>query len=104
MCRGLCCTRRRKAHAPTVVTVRPPQEAAIAVTINPEKPRKGCLYAAHTAIASACRYPRSTPLGSEVRLGDKVVLSLLDLPRPFLKLKALEMEDVAKAVIKETKA
>tara|TARA_B100000780_G_scaffold49305_1_gene30562 strand:+ start:558 stop:659 length:102 start_codon:yes stop_codon:yes gene_type:complete len=33
-----------------------------------------------------------------------VVLSLLDLPRPFLKLKALEMEDVAKAVIKETKA
>ena len=52
-------------------------------TINPEKPRKGCF---------------------EVRVGDKAVVSLLDLPRPFLKLKALEMEDVAKAVIKEMKA
>merc|ERR1711865_1170751 len=36
----------------------------------------------------------------EVRVGDKAVVSLLALPRPFLKLKALEMEDVAKAVIK----
>ena len=59
------------------------QDAAIVATINPEKPRKGCF---------------------EVRVGDKAVISLLDLPRPFLKLKALEMEDVAKAVIKETKA
>jgi hypothetical protein len=32
------------------------------------------------------------------------VVSLLDLPRPFLKLKALAMEDVAKLVIKEIKA
>ena len=38
--------------------------------------------------------------GSEVRVGDKAVLSLLDMPRPFVKLKALEMEDVAKDVIK----
>ena len=59
------------------------QDAAIVAIINPEKPRKGCF---------------------EVRVGDKAVISLLDLPRPFLKLKALEMEDVAKAVIKETKA
>ena len=53
-------------------------DGAIVVTINPEKPRKGCF---------------------EVRVGDKAVVSLLDLPRPFLKLKALGMEDVAKAVI-----
>ena len=59
------------------------QDAAIVAIINPEKPRKGCF---------------------EVRVGDKAVISLLDLPRPFLKLKALEMEDVAKAVIKEIKA
>ena len=58
-------------------------DKAIAVTINPEKPRKGCF---------------------EVRVGDKAVVSLLDLPRPFLKLKALAMEDVAKLVIKEIKA
>ena len=59
------------------------QDAAIVAIINPEKPRKGCF---------------------EVRVGDKAVVSLLDLPRPFLKLKALEMEDVAELVIKETKA
>jgi len=49
------------------------------ITVNPEKPRKGCF---------------------EVRVGDKAVLSLLDMPRPFTKLKALEMEDVAKDVVK----
>ena len=49
------------------------------MTINPEKPRKGCF---------------------EVRVGGKAVLSLLDMPRPFPKLKALVMEDVAETVVK----
>lgn len=98
------------------------QDAAIVATINPEKPRKGCLYAKGVETKSTALSParpnslsaayaahtlplnRSTMLGSEVRVGDKAVVSLLDLPRPFLKLKALEMEDVAKAVIKEMKA
>jgi hypothetical protein len=51
---------------------------ASAVLINPEKPRKGCF---------------------EVRVGDEVVLSLLDMPRPFPKLKALDMDAVAADVI-----
>ena len=49
------------------------------MTINPEKPRKGCF---------------------EGRVGDQVCLSLTDMPRPFLKLKALDMDEVAKNVIK----
>ncbi|EKX37054.1 hypothetical protein GUITHDRAFT_116780 [Guillardia theta CCMP2712] len=54
------------------------KEAKISVEINPEKPRKGCF---------------------EVRLGngDKIV-SLLDMPRPFTKLKALDIDEVAEKV------
>ena len=49
------------------------------MVINEEKPRKGCF---------------------EVTVNGKIALSLLDMPRPFTKLKALEMEDVAADVIK----
>lgn len=53
------------------------------VTINPEKPRKGCF---------------------EVTVGSSVVLSLLNMPRPFPKLKALDIEGkVADDVIKALK-
>tara|TARA_B110001452_G_C15074362_1_gene374991 strand:- start:317 stop:478 length:162 start_codon:yes stop_codon:yes gene_type:complete len=53
------------------------------VTINPEKPRKGCF---------------------EVKVGSSVVLGLYDMPRPFPKLKALDIEGtVADDVIKALK-
>lgn len=49
------------------------------MNINPEKPRKGCF---------------------EVRgPGGKVFVSLLDMPRPFTKLKALDIEALAKEVV-----
>ena len=41
--------------------------------------------------------------GFEVKVGDEIILSLLDMPRPFLKLKALEMEDVAEQCLKALK-
>ena len=51
------------------------------VSTNSEKPRKGCF---------------------EVKANGDVVVSLTDMPRPFVKLKALDMEalagDVAKAL------
>ena len=49
------------------------------VVVNAEKPRKGCF---------------------EVSVNGSVQLSLLDMPRPFTKLKQLDMEDVAKDVVK----
>ena len=50
------------------------------IKINEEKPRKGCF---------------------EISVeGKGTVLSLLDMPRPFTKLKALDMEDVAAKVVK----
>ena len=49
------------------------------VTINAEKPRKGCF---------------------EVRVSGKTVISLTDMPRPFVKLKALDMEALAGDVVK----
>jgi len=54
------------------------------VEINPEKPRKGAF---------------------EIRVEgkDEPVLSLLDMPRPFTKLKALDMDEVAADVLKEAK-
>ncbi|KOO24566.1 selenoprotein h [Chrysochromulina tobinii] len=48
------------------------------VKINEEKPRTGCF---------------------EVSVNGATILSLTDMPRPFTKLKALVMEDVAKSVI-----
>lgn len=37
----------------------------------------------------------------EVKVGGDVVLSLLDMPRPFTKLKALDMETVSADVSKQ---
>lgn len=56
--------------------------ANIDVVTNAEKPRKGCF---------------------EVKVDGSVVLSLLDMPRPFAKLKALDMEEVAQSVIGKCK-
>eukprot|EP01041_Mallomonas_annulata_P006535 gene6535-13229_t len=52
----------------------------IKVSINPTKPRKGSFV---------------------VTVDNKVepVLELLDMPRPFTKLKALDMDEVAKSII-----
>lgn len=36
----------------------------------------------------------------EVRVGDKPVVSLVGMPRPFKKLRALDLEEVAKDVAK----
>jgi hypothetical protein len=49
------------------------------VVVNEEKPRKGCF---------------------EVIVNGDVALSLIDMPRPFTKLKALDMEEVAQDVVK----
>lgn len=49
------------------------------VVVNEEKPRKGAF---------------------EVKVGDKVVVSLLNLPRPFAKLRALDLDSVAADVVK----
>ncbi|KAF5830216.1 hypothetical protein DUNSADRAFT_14878 [Dunaliella salina] len=49
-------------------------EKGIQSTINPEKPRKGWF---------------------EVRGGDKVHVSLQDMPRPFTKLKELDIDKLA---------
>lgn len=52
------------------------------IKINEEKPRKGCF---------------------EVRVNGEAAISLLDMPRPFTKLKALDMEEVAEQVLKDLK-
>jgi len=53
------------------------------VSINPEKPRKGCF---------------------EVRTADgtKTYVSLLSMPRPFTKLKELDMDELAKVILGNT--
>ena len=51
----------------------------VSIAINEEKPRKGAFV---------------------VTVNDKPVLSLLDMPRPFKKLKELDMEEVAEDVKK----
>ena len=53
---------------------------AAKVVVNEEKPRKGCF---------------------EVSVNGDTTLSLLDMPRPFAKLKALDMEEVAAGVLKK---
>ena len=52
------------------------------MSVNEDKPRKGCF---------------------EVRAKGTKVVSLLDMPRPFTKLKALDIEQVAKDVVKAAK-
>ena len=57
---------------------------ATSVTINPEKPRKGCF---------------------EVRVNGDAVLSLMDMPRPFTKLKALDFDgQVSKDIMEAAEA
>ena len=55
---------------------------AAKIVVNEEKPRKGCF---------------------EVSVNGQATLSLLDMPRPFAKLKALDMEQVAADVVKACK-
>lgn len=55
------------------------------VVINNTKPRKGCFEVTVSGV-------------------DDPVVSLLDMPRPFSKLKALTMEDVAEDVVKAATA
>lgn len=59
----------------------PAEIDSVDVTINKEKPRKGAFVV--------------TVVGA-----DKPVVQLLDMPRPFSKLKALTIEDVASDVKK----
>ena len=74
---------RRASREAQFQDARPAKfEAAVkaaggSVTINAEKPRKGCF---------------------EVKVGDKTIVSLLDMPRPFGPLKALDMDDLAAKV------
>ena len=35
----------------------------------------------------------------EIRVGDKKIISLVGMPRPFKKLKALDIEDLSKKVL-----
>jgi hypothetical protein len=55
------------------------QVPGVAVVVNADKPRKGCF---------------------EINANGKRVLSLTDMPRPFSKLKALDMDAVASEVVK----
>jgi hypothetical protein len=48
------------------------------VSINPDKPRKGAFV---------------------VTVGNRVHMELLDMPRPFTKLKAVDFEQVAKDIV-----
>lgn len=59
------------------------KEAGLVASINPEKPRKGCFEVRDAA-------------------GTKYV-SLLDMPRPFTKLKALDVEGLAASIISKAK-
>ena len=56
------------------------KDAGYSVSINPEKPRKGAFVV--------------TVDGS-----DKPAVELLDMPRPFTKLKALDIDEVAAKII-----
>ncbi|XP_018448513.1 uncharacterized protein LOC108820012 [Raphanus sativus] len=55
----------------------------VTVTLNPEKPRRGCF---------------------EIREeGGKTFISLLEMKRPFAPMKALDMEEVIEGIIKKIK-
>ncbi|PSC69014.1 Seleno H [Micractinium conductrix] len=72
----VCWVFKRRANELEKLVLESVPEAEFA--INPEKPRKGCF---------------------EVRRGDKTYVSLLSLPRPFTKLRELEMGEVAAAIV-----
>ncbi|KAF2542515.1 hypothetical protein F2Q68_00029121 [Brassica cretica] len=55
----------------------------VTVTLNPEKPRRGCF---------------------EIRVeGGETFISLLEMKRPFAPMKALDMEEVIEDIIKKIK-
>ena len=54
------------------------QEHAPKIEFNKEKPRRGCF---------------------EVRMGDEIIVSLLGLKRPFVPLRELELEPIAKMIL-----
>lgn len=54
------------------------KDAGYKVSINAEKPRKGAFV---------------------VTVGGKIVINLLDMPRPFVKLKGMDVEEVTKAAL-----
>ena len=54
------------------------KDAGYKVVINAEKPRKGAFV---------------------VSLGGKAIINLLDMPRPFVKLKAMDVEAETKAAL-----
>jgi len=56
------------------------KKAGLPVVINAEKPRKGAFV---------------------VTVGGKKVIELLDMPRPFTKLKSMDVEAVVSAAIKK---
>ena len=60
------------------------EDAGITVTINPSKPRKGSFVVT-------------------VESDQDPLLELLDMPRPFNKLKALDIDEVAKDLILKIK-
>ena len=55
------------------------ERAGIKVSVNPERPGKG---------------------NFTVTVGGKQVISLLSMPRPFTKLRSLDLEDAASTVLK----
>ncbi|KAH7301325.1 hypothetical protein KP509_23G020300 [Ceratopteris richardii] len=74
------CFKTRAAKVQTGLTKAIP---GVEVLINPEKPRKGCF---------------------EVRGKDgKIYLSLLGMPRPFTKLKSLDMDKMVEEIVAKVK-
>ena len=84
------------------------ENPALNITINAEKPRKGCFEVrgvqpysvpcvrvlfigvyCHALLLTSCL----------LAVNDEAVLSLTDMPRPFKPLKALDMEQVAADVM-----
>ena len=70
-------------------TPRSPARAACAQRPDTPRPR----------LVSLCR-PTRARCCSEVRANGTKVVSLMDMPRPFTKLKSLDMDDVAGDVVK----
>ena len=94
------------------------------VVVNEEKPRKGCFEVTWPTLPSSPWHAmlscfehsflllsffsvplalgvHSAKLSVQVTVNGETTLSLLDMPRPFGKLKALDMDEVAADVIKK---
>ncbi|KAK9811145.1 hypothetical protein WJX73_006459 [Symbiochloris irregularis] len=76
-CKQCQCFKRRTAELEQILREQVPD---LDWTVNPEKPRRGCF---------------------EVRDANsgKKYITLLDMPRPFSKLKELDMDDVAEKIL-----